>query len=249
MTDTALQGPGNTGVISVVDDDQSLREALVDLLGSMGLAARAFPNAEAFLASAERQTTSCLVTDIQMPGMSGLELGRRVVESDRPIPTILITAYPDERVRANALRAGIARYLVKPFGEEELIGSIRSAVASRSAARRILLLHPVETDRNYFRTVLSDHGFDVVLATERDDLFAAARQRRPALMLIHAMRLDMLRAVQAVAEFAGIPTAVIASYSRDYLEEWMRQNGVAVPIVPVPINATELAAMIDEIAG
>lgn len=117
-------------VVSIVDDDESVREAMTDLMKSLGFPAEAFDSAEAFLGSSRRHDTGCLIADVQMPRMTGLELHRRLVASGRPIPTILITAYPDERGRARALAAGVICYLTKPFDEDGLIGCIRLALRS-----------------------------------------------------------------------------------------------------------------------
>jgi FixJ family two-component response regulator len=114
--------------ISIVDDDEWVREALVDLMKSHGYQAEAFDSALAFLDSDRRGTTDCLIADIQMPGMTGLELHSRLVAFKEPIPTILITALPDDAGRAAALRAGVRCYLAKPFDEAELLQCIRAAV-------------------------------------------------------------------------------------------------------------------------
>ena len=113
-------------VISIVDDDESVREALADLMRSLGYSATAFPSGESFLGSRRLSGTACLIADVQMPGMTGLELHRRLVASGKPIPTILITAFPDERSRERALQAGVIGYLTKPFSEDDLLACIRS---------------------------------------------------------------------------------------------------------------------------
>jgi FixJ family two-component response regulator len=117
-----------TPMISIVDDDPSIREATMDLLRAMGFTAKVFPCAEEFLASALRHDTSCLISDMRMPGMSGLELHNRLVEAGTPIPTILMTAFPNDRDRASALQAGVVGYLTKPFNETELLGFIHSVL-------------------------------------------------------------------------------------------------------------------------
>ena len=114
-------------VVSVVDDDPSVREGMIDLLSSLDFIAEAFPRAEDFLQSSRLRTTSCLIADVQMPGMTGLELYDRLVGSGPAIPTILITAFPNEADRARALRDGVRCYLVKPVNEVELLACIRSA--------------------------------------------------------------------------------------------------------------------------
>ena len=118
----------NKPLIAIVDDDASVREAMMSLMRALGFLAEAFRCAEDFLKSDGLQHTSCLIADVRMPGMSGLELYRRLVASGRPIPTVLITAHSDEGVRARALKAGIICYLTKPFREDDLLGCICSAV-------------------------------------------------------------------------------------------------------------------------
>jgi FixJ family two-component response regulator len=116
-------------MISIVDDDRSARESLVDLVKSMGFSAEAFQSAEEFLQSKLLRDTSCLIADVQMPGTTGLELHTSLVRSGSAIPTILITAFPNEKDRATARRSGVTSYLVKPFDDNDLLLSIRSALA------------------------------------------------------------------------------------------------------------------------
>jgi FixJ family two-component response regulator len=117
-------------LISVVDDDESVREAVKGLMKSLGYSAEAFASAEEFLESRQVPRTCCLIADLQMPGMTGLELHRHLVASGRTIPTILITAYPDDSARERALRDGVACYLSKPFDENDLLACIRSSLPS-----------------------------------------------------------------------------------------------------------------------
>jgi FixJ family two-component response regulator len=114
-------------LIAVVDDDESVRQALGGLLRSLGYCALAFPGAEDLLRSDRRDEISCLIADVQMPGLSGLELHHRLAASEKkPIPTILITAYPNERIRRLAREAGVDFFLTKPFSEDELVACLRS---------------------------------------------------------------------------------------------------------------------------
>jgi len=108
-----------------VDDDHSVREALMSLVRSLGYGAMGFACAEELLKSKRRGSVSCVIADLQMPGMTGLELHNRLVTSGAPIPTILITAFPDETTQQRALQAGVNCYLAKPFSEEELLVCIR----------------------------------------------------------------------------------------------------------------------------
>ena len=113
---------------AIVEDDESVREATTRLLRSLGFIAKGYSSAEEFLKSNRLQITSCLIADVQMPETSGLALYGQLVASDNPIPTILITAYPDDAVRTRALGAGVAAFLIKPFSEKELLDSIHSAL-------------------------------------------------------------------------------------------------------------------------
>ena len=115
-------------LISIVDDDESFREAMTSLMKSLGFEVEAFSSAECFLASPCLGSTSCLIADVHMPTMSGIELHRQLVASGRVIPVILITAYPDDNVRARALAAGVICYLSKTFDDDALLGFVRSAL-------------------------------------------------------------------------------------------------------------------------
>jgi FixJ family two-component response regulator len=117
-------------LISVVDDDQPFRESMRKLMTSLGYTVEAFPSAANFLASPSRDETACLVADVQMPEMTGVELYRRLVDAGHAIPTILVTAYPNEAVRARALKDGIVCYLRKPVDDDHLERCLRSALQS-----------------------------------------------------------------------------------------------------------------------
>ena len=116
-------------LISIVDDDQSFRDSLRRLLGSLGYAVVTFPSAAAFLASPRLAATDCLVADVHMPDMTGVELYGHLVVTGRAIPTILVTGYPDDRVRKHMLSQGVGGYLHKPLEEAVLIDCLRAAVA------------------------------------------------------------------------------------------------------------------------
>ena len=115
-------------LISIVDDDEPMREAVKGLMKSWGYRVEAAASAEEFLRSPHVHSTSCLIADVQMPGMTGLDLHRHLSASGKVIPTVLITAYPDDGVRERALAAGVSGYLSKPFDENDLLACIRSAL-------------------------------------------------------------------------------------------------------------------------
>jgi FixJ family two-component response regulator len=123
-------------LISVVDDDESMREAVKGLMKSLGYRVEAAASAEEFLGSRHVRRTSCLIADVQMPGITGFELYQRLSASGKPIPTILITAYPDDSVRERALAAGVIGYLSKPFDENDLLACIRSALTNARGGER-----------------------------------------------------------------------------------------------------------------
>jgi FixJ family two-component response regulator len=121
-------------LISIVDDDQSVREATADLVESCGYAAAAFASAEELLQSEHLRTTSCVVTDVCMTGLSGVELQRRLADVVPHIPVIFLTAFPEEHVRAAALDGGARGFFAKPVPESTLILCIESVLRSPSGA-------------------------------------------------------------------------------------------------------------------
>ena len=115
-------------LIAVVDDDASMRGALRRLLRSVGYRAIVFASAEEFLQASQLQATACVIVDVRMPGMSGLELQQHLATVQCPVPLIFITAHGDEEARVRALRAGAVDFLYKPFSEAVLLGAIQSAL-------------------------------------------------------------------------------------------------------------------------
>ena len=122
-------------LIAIIDDDESMQDSLRDSIESGGLVAQCFGSAEEFLESELHTRAACLIVDIRMPKMSGLELQARLKDEERDIPIIFITAFPDERMRRQAIDGGAICYLPKPYNDEELLGCIRLAL-ERSGPRR-----------------------------------------------------------------------------------------------------------------
>src|SRR5450432_4198172 len=127
IADMAIEG--DSRFVAIVDDDDLMRGALQGLLKAAGLPAQAFASAEEFLNSGQQRHSACLIADIRMPGMSGLELQARLKDEKISIPTIFITAHGDSRMRMQALRAGAVEFLAKPFDDEVLLDSVRAALA------------------------------------------------------------------------------------------------------------------------
>jgi FixJ family two-component response regulator len=122
-----LKGP----LIAIIDDDESMRDTTKDLLESAGLSAATFASGARLLKSRRLHEVSCLIADMRMPKMTGLELHQHLVALNHAIPTILMTAYPDERVRAQVMKANVVCYLTKPFEAEELLNCVRRAIHGR----------------------------------------------------------------------------------------------------------------------
>jgi FixJ family two-component response regulator len=120
----------NSKLVAIVDDDELMRGALRGLLKAVGLPAQDFASAEAFLDSGQQHRTACLITDIRMPGISGLELQAKLNADRCRIPIIFITAHGDEKMRMQAMRGGAVEFLAKPFDDEALLESVRAALNS-----------------------------------------------------------------------------------------------------------------------
>ena len=119
------QGP----LVAIVDDDDSIRDATENLLEAAGYSTTTFSSVESFMGSECRRAVSCVVADMRMPGVTGLELFEALAASGHAIPTVLVTAYPDEQTRLRARESGILCYLSKPFSPEELCARVDAAVA------------------------------------------------------------------------------------------------------------------------
>ncbi|HET9385119.1 MAG TPA: response regulator [Vicinamibacteria bacterium] len=117
-------------MVVVIEDDGSYRVAVQRLLKSAGISAQSFDSAEAFLSSGQQHETGCLIADIRMPGMSGLDLQFKLNSDHCPIPTIFITAHGDEKMRLQAMRGGAVKFLAKPFDGETLLEAVRAALRS-----------------------------------------------------------------------------------------------------------------------
>ena len=125
-----MAAENETRIVSIVDDDESIREALQGLMKVAGIPALVFASAEEFLDSGQQSRTGCLIADIRMPGMSGLQLQSKLNSDHHRIPIIFITAHGDENVRIEAVRAGAVEFLTKPFDKEVLLDSVRAAFNS-----------------------------------------------------------------------------------------------------------------------
>jgi FixJ family two-component response regulator len=123
------------GVVFIVDDDASLRESLKDLVGSVGLRVKAFASAQEFLRSERPDVPSCLVLDVRLKGVSGLDLQKRIAEADMEIPIIFITGHGDIPMTVQAMKAGAVEFLTKPFRDQDLLDAIQQALKRDRKAR------------------------------------------------------------------------------------------------------------------
>jgi FixJ family two-component response regulator len=121
-------------LVAVVDDDRFFRESMGRFMRSLGYAVEVFSSATDFLASPRLSETACLIADVHMPAMTGLELYRRLIQAGHSIPTIIVTAYPNDVDRVRALSDGVISYLGKPVDEQHLMRCLRTAVTSGDAA-------------------------------------------------------------------------------------------------------------------
>jgi FixJ family two-component response regulator len=124
-------------LVAIVDDDKSIRNATQDLLKAAGFSTATFEDAESFLGSASRASASCVVADMRMPGMTGIELYQKLVAAGHAIPTVIITAHPEEVTQARAREAGITCCLIKPFTPDELLECVGEALAKSQPRRAI----------------------------------------------------------------------------------------------------------------
>lgn len=125
----------SSDIVHVIDDDADVRQSLAFLLSTVGLAVRVYDSATAFLKNLAEIQDGCIVTDVRMPGMDGIELQRRLRSDGNPIPVIVITGHADIALAVDAMKAGAVDFIEKPFDDEVLIGAIRTALARRAGTR------------------------------------------------------------------------------------------------------------------
>jgi len=117
-----------TGIIAIVDDDEALREGLKSVMQAGGFLTNAFASAEEFLDSSQRRNTTCLLLDVRLPGMNGIELQRRLLDANSPFPIIFVTAHGDAAIRDLVMKAGAAGFLNKPVRSDALLEEINAAL-------------------------------------------------------------------------------------------------------------------------
>jgi FixJ family two-component response regulator len=232
------------GLISVVDDDESIRRTTTFLIGSFGFRAAAFESAEAFLRSGQLHETSCLIVDVQMPGMNGLELQNELAASGYDIPIIFITAYDNTVSRQQAMRAGAVAFLGKPFRDEELLQTIRSALRAGFKAPRDLI-SVVDDDESIRRTttvLIESFGFRA-LAFESAESFLKSGHLHDTSCLILDVRMPDKNGFELQSELAsaghGIPIIFVTAYDDKESRGRAMQAG-AVAFLAKPFSDQQL---------
>ena len=204
-------------LISVVDDDESIRRTATFLIQSFGFQAAAFESAESFLKSAQLHHTSCLVVDIQMPGMNGLKLQSELAAAGCGIPIIFITAYDNKETRQQAMQAGAVAFLGKPFNDEELLQAVRLALRGEFGATKNLI-SVVDDDESVRRTttlLIESFGFRAAAFASAES-FLKSGQLHDTSCLILDVRMPDINGLELQSKLAaegyGIPVIFITAY-------------------------------------
>ena len=219
-------------LISVIDDDESVRRTTALLIESFGLRAAAFESAEGFLKSGQLHDTACLIVDVQMPGMNGLQLQSHLAAEGCGIPIIFITAYDDRESRGRAMRAGAVAFLSKPFGDEQLLQTIRSALRGEFGVAKNLI-SIIDDDESVRRTtalLIESLGFRAA-AFESAEKFLSSDHLNDASCLIVDVRMPGMNGLQLQSQLAAtgsrIPIIFITAYDDKASRQRAMQAGAA----------------------
>ena len=204
-------------LISIVDDDESIRRTTVFLIESFGFRAVAFENSESFLKSPHLHDTSCLLVDIQMPGMNGLQLQRELAVAGHAIPIIFITAFDNRDTRQQAMQSGAVAFLSKPFNDEELFQAVRLAQQEEFATTKTLI-SVVDDDESVLRTttlLIESYGFRAAAFASAES-FLKSDQLHDTSCLILDVRMPDMNGLELQTELAAaghdIPVIFITAY-------------------------------------
>jgi FixJ family two-component response regulator len=200
-------------IVFVVDDDESVRNSLRRLLMSVGLAVEVFPSAQAFLDRARADAPGCLVLDVQLPGLSGLDLQTALADADTPLPIVFLTGHGDIPMSVKAMKAGAVEFLTKPFRERDLVDAIRSAI-ERDRAARLERLELAELRHRYDsltpreREVMAKIVAGMInkqIAAEFGTSVVTVKEQRGQVML--KMQVTSLADLVRIAARLGVPPA------------------------------------------
>jgi len=220
-------------LISVVDDDESIRRTTIFLIESFGFRAAAFESAESFLKSVQLHDTSCLLVDVQMSGMSGLQLQSELAAAGCGIPIIFITAFDNKDTRQQAMQAGAVAFLGKPFNDEELLQAVRLALRGEFEATKNLIA-VIDDDESIRRTttlLIESFGFPAAAFASAES-FLKSGQLHDTSCLILDVRMPDMNGLELQSELAaagyGIPVIFITAYdNKDSRGRAMQAGAVA----------------------
>ena len=231
-------------LISVVDDDESIRRTTTFLIESFGFRAAAFECAESFLKSVELHDTSCLLVDVQMSGMDGLELQRELAVAGCGIPIIFITAYDNKDTRQQAMQAGAIAFLSKPFNDEELLQTVRLALRGEFEATKNLI-SVVDDDESVRRTttlLIESFGFRAAAFASAES-FLKSGPLQDTSCLILDVRMPEMNGLELQSELAAaghdIPIIFITAYGDKGFRGRAMQAG-AVAFLDKPFSDEQL---------
>jgi FixJ family two-component response regulator len=223
-------------LISVVDDDESIRRTTTLLIESFGFRAVAFESADGFLRSGQLHDTACLIVDVQMPGMNGLQLQSHLAAEGCGIPIIFITAHDDKESRRRAMQAGAVAFLGKPFTDEQLLQSIRSALHEFNGELGVAgnLISIIDDDESVRRTttrLIESFGFRAA-AFESAEIFLSSHHLHDASCLIVDVRMPGMNGLQLQSQLATagchIPIIFITAYDdKDSRQRAIQAGAVA----------------------
>jgi FixJ family two-component response regulator len=204
-------------LISVVDDDESIRRTMTFLIESFGFRAAAFESAEVFLKSVQLHDTSCLLVDVQMPGVNGLELQSELAAAGLSIPIIFITAFDNKDTRQQAMRAGAVAFLGKPFHDEELLQAVRLALREKFEATKNLI-SVIDDDESVRRTttlLIESFGFRAAAFASAESFLKSGQVHETSCLILDVRMPDMtgleLQSELAAAGY-GVPVIFITAY-------------------------------------
>jgi len=224
----------------VVDDDESTRKSTTLLIESLGFEVAGFESADSFLKSSQLQETSCLIIDVRMPGMNGLQLQSHLAAAGYKIPIIFITAYDDKESRRRAMQAGAVAFLAKPFTADLLLQTVHSALPVQSGARR-KLISLVDDDESIRRTttlLIQSFGFQAAAFESAESLLKSGQLRETS-CLIADVQMPGMNGLQLQRQLAAsgynIPIIFITAYDNKESRQQAMQAG-AVAFLSKPFN-------------
>jgi FixJ family two-component response regulator len=231
-------------LISVVDDDESIRRTTTFLIESFGFRAAAFESAESFLKSVQLHDTSCLLVDVQMPGMNGLQLQSELAAAGFGIPIVFITAYDNKDARRQAMQAGAVAFLGKPFNDEELLQAVRLALRAEHAATKNLIA-VIDDDESILRTttlLIESFGFRAAAFASAQSFLKSGRVHDTSCLILD-VRMPGMNGLELQSELAaagyGIPVIFITAYDDKESRGRAMQAG-AVAFLNKPFNDEQL---------